>query len=111
MNKDTYPIDPLQARPLVLSALAPPGKETADNISGISENGAVDSSAGISRPLQEWLTTEEAAQYLRVSNKRLLNLCSNGRVPFYKFGRSNRFLRNELRDLLLAQRKGGTAWE
>lgn len=55
---------------------------------------------------EEWLTTAEAASYLRVGSKRLLNLCSNGRIPHYKLGRSNRFLKSELRELLLSQRRG-----
>ncbi len=55
----------------------------------------------------EWLDTEEAAQYLRISPYQLRNLTSNGRVPYYKFGRSNRYLRKELRELLLAQSRGG----
>ncbi len=56
----------------------------------------------------EWLTTEEAAEYLRVSAKYLLNLTSNGRVRYYKFGRRNRFLLSDLRSLLLAQARGGS---
>lgn len=56
---------------------------------------------------QEWLTTSEAAQYLRISTKCLLNLASNGKIPYFKFGRRNRFLLKSLRDLLLAHAKGG----
>ena len=55
----------------------------------------------------KWLTTQEAANYLRVSPKRLLNLVSNGKIPHYKFGRSNRYLESELRELLLAHSRGG----
>lgn len=51
----------------------------------------------------EWLNTREAADFLRISPKRLLNLTSFGRVPFYKFGRSNRYLKSELDKLLRAQ--------
>ena len=55
---------------------------------------------------ESWLTTKEAAYYLRISVKFLLNLTSNGRVPYYKLGRSNRYLRSELKSLLLTQSKG-----
>jgi excisionase family DNA binding protein len=55
----------------------------------------------------QWLTTKEAAAYLRISPKYLLNLTSNGRVRYYKLGRSNRFLMSELSQLLLAQPRGG----
>ena len=39
--------------------------------------------------------------------KCLLSLTSAGKVPFYKFGRRNRFLLSELKKLLLAQPRGG----
>lgn len=54
----------------------------------------------------EWLTTPEAAAFLKISPKFLLNLASYGRVPFYKFGRSNRYLKSELEQLLRAHPKG-----
>lgn len=56
----------------------------------------------------EWLNSDEAAAYLRISPYQLRNLTSNGRVPYYKFGRSNRYLRKELRELLLGQARGGS---
>ena len=56
--------------------------------------------------MQEWLTTKEAADYLRISSKCLFNLASNGKVPYFKFGRRNRFLLSNLKDLLLAQPRG-----
>ena len=55
----------------------------------------------------EWLTTKEAADYLRLSTKSLLNLTSNGKVQYYKFGRRNRFLLSDLKRLLLAEPRGG----
>jgi excisionase family DNA binding protein len=54
----------------------------------------------------QWLTTEEAAKYLRINGATLRNLTSNGRVPYYKLGRLNRYLRSELKRLLLAHSKG-----
>lgn len=55
---------------------------------------------------QEWLTSESAAQYLGISISRLMNLTSNGAIPYYKFGRSNRYLLSELREILLSQPRG-----
>lgn len=55
---------------------------------------------------KEWLTSSEAAHYLGISTKTLMNLTSNGNVPYYKFGRRNRYLKDELRNLLLSQRRG-----
>jgi excisionase family DNA binding protein len=54
----------------------------------------------------EWLTTEEAANFLRISVKALRNMASNGQVPFYKLGRRNRYRKDELEALLLSQKRG-----
>lgn len=54
-----------------------------------------------------WLTTQEAADFLRISAKSLLNLTSNGRIPYFKFGRRNRFLLRDLQKALLGQPRGG----
>lgn len=53
-----------------------------------------------------WLTTKEAADFLRISPKCLLNLTSNGKIPYFKFGRRNRFLLSNLNKILLAQPRG-----
>ena len=55
---------------------------------------------------REWLTSAEAAQYLGISTAQLMNLTSSGKVPYYKFGRSNRYLVSELRELLMSHPKG-----
>ncbi len=55
-----------------------------------------------------WLTTKEAAEYLRITAKTLLNLTSNGKIRYFKFGRRNRFLLIDLRNLLLANSRGGS---
>ena len=55
---------------------------------------------------EEMLTSKEAADFLRVSVARLMNLTSNGKIPYYKFGRSNRYLISELKELLMSQPKG-----
>ena len=55
---------------------------------------------------REWLTSAEAAQYMRISKAQLMNLVSSGRVPYFKWGRSNRYLVSELRELLMSHPKG-----
>lgn len=55
---------------------------------------------------EEWLTTEEAAEYLKISVGSLRNMTSNGQVPFYKLARRNRYLKVELREMLLKEKRG-----
>ena len=55
----------------------------------------------------EWLTTDEAAAYLKVSVGSLRNMTSNGRVIYYKLEGRNRYRLSDLRDLLLSQKRGG----
>lgn len=55
---------------------------------------------------QEWLTSVQAATFLGMSTQALMNCCSNGKVPFYKFGRRNRYRRSELESLLSSERRG-----
>lgn len=54
----------------------------------------------------EWLNSEEAAIVLRISVKALRNMTSNGKLPFYKMGRRNRYRRDELEAQLLSQKRG-----
>lgn len=54
----------------------------------------------------EFLTTKEAAEYMRISKGRLLNMVSNGKIPHYKLGRSNRYKLSELREILLESPRG-----
>lgn len=56
----------------------------------------------------EWLTTVEAASYLGISEGSLRNMTSNGKVPYHKLGRRNRYRLADLRELLLAQKRGGS---
>ena len=55
----------------------------------------------------EWLTTKEAAEFLKISPSRLLNLCSLGEIPYSKLKRRNRYLKSDLQSLLLTTKKGG----
>jgi excisionase family DNA binding protein len=68
--------------------------------------GTSDSVAFFEIQSDKWLTTEEAAEYLRISPKSLLNEASNGNIPHYKFGRRNRYLLSELKKLLLGKPRG-----
>lgn len=54
----------------------------------------------------DWLNSKEAANYLSVSYAQLRNLTSNGRIPYYKFGRSNRFKKSELQKVLEQEPRG-----
>lgn len=54
----------------------------------------------------QWLNSEEAANILRISVKALRNMTSNGRIPFYKLGRRNRYRKDDLDKLLLSQKRG-----
>ena len=55
-----------------------------------------------------WLTTKEAAEYLRTSPNQIRNWVCQGKVRHYKlFNKSLRFKLNEL-DLL---HQGGQVWE
>jgi excisionase family DNA binding protein len=65
-----------------------------------------DETSSLTTEYSEWLTSAEAAQYLGVSTAQLMNLTSSGKVPYYKFGRSNRYLVSELRKLLMSHPKG-----
>jgi len=57
------------------------------------------------QPMQ-WLTTKQAAQYLGITEKALHNLNSLGRIPYFKFGRSNRYLRTALDKLIMTSPRG-----
>jgi excisionase family DNA binding protein len=54
----------------------------------------------------EWFNSLEAAEFLRLSVKTLRNKTSNGQIPFYKFGRLNRYRKDELESLLRSQKRG-----
>ena len=50
--------------------------------------------------LNIWLSTEEAAEYLSTTPKAILNQVHRGQIPTYKFGRLNRYKREDLDRLL-----------
>ena len=57
--------------------------------------------------IQIWLTTDEAAQYLRVSPGALRVMVYRGLIKPYKLGRRSRFRREELDKLLESSVKKG----
>lgn len=53
-----------------------------------------------------WMTTAEAARYLKIEIGSFYNLISQGKIPYYKLQSQNRFLRSELDALILSQPRG-----
>lgn len=54
-----------------------------------------------------WVSTSEAAAYLGIPVGSLRNLTSNGKIPYCKLGRLNRYLLSDLDRVLLENRQGG----
>jgi excisionase family DNA binding protein len=50
-----------------------------------------------------WMNSDDAAEYLRISKSRLHNLTSSGELKYYKLGRSNRYLKEDLDRFLSRQ--------
>lgn len=44
----------------------------------------------------EYMTSDEVQEYLGYSKSRINNLCSQGRIPFYKDGNRRIFIRQEI---------------
>ncbi len=59
-------------------------------------------------PSGEWLTAQEAAEYFRIPIGTIRNWTSNGKLPHYKIGRCVRYKKDELRGLLLRNKRGGS---
>ena len=55
---------------------------------------------------RNWLSTEQAAEYLSISKGELLNKCSLGKITYFKCGRKNLF-RREILDQFVLQNKRG----
>ncbi len=56
--------------------------------------------------IEEWLDTTQAAAYLKLTVGALRNMTSNGQVPYHKLGKRNRYRVDDLRQLLLSQKRG-----
>ena len=54
-----------------------------------------------------WLTSEEAATYLRIPVGSVRNFVYQGILPFYKFQRRLRFKKSDLEKILEASKQGG----
>lgn len=69
---------------------------------------AIDDSRDQHRSLttEEWLDSVQAAAYLKISIGALRNMTSNGQLPYHKLGKRNRYRTEELRELLLSQKRG-----
>lgn len=63
------------------------------------------SESNINKDMVTWFNTAEAAEYLSISKGQLLNLVSKGEIPYYKLGRSNRYRKEELDELLVSTRR------
>ncbi len=57
---------------------------------------------------EKMMSTREAADFLGIPVGSLRNLTSQGKIPYYKLGRRNRYSRNELTQLLLSNKRGGS---
>lgn len=85
--------------PFVLSGTSPPtSQQFFDN--------QIDESSKLMDLSVCWLNTNEAAAYLRISPASLRNSTSNGKVPYYKYGRLNRYLKSDLDKILFSQKRG-----
>jgi excisionase family DNA binding protein len=78
-------------------------KELSENrIAGNSPQN-LNSEIGNEIQAEKWLTTKEAAEYLRISAGSLRNMIANGSMKISgKLGTRNRFLQSDLKKLLLA---------
>ena len=67
----------------------------------IKPNSTITNTSSFSFKLEEeWLTSKEAAHYLKISIKTLMNLSSNGQILYFKFGRLNRYQKSDLAKLI-----------
>ena len=104
MKKNSVVQQPAKRRRKKLPEQGVPNKTT------ITNNCRTDGALALSME-KVWMTTEEAASYLRISAPTLRNLTSNGKIPVYKLGRRNRYLKSDLDKLLEATKRGGNTWE
>ena len=57
---------------------------------------------------ERFMTAHEVAEFLRIPYQSVLNMTSAGQLPYFKLGGRNRYLKNELRELLLGNRRGSS---
>jgi hypothetical protein len=54
----------------------------------------------------ELMDSPAAAKFLGISEANLRNKVSCGQIPYYKFGRRNRYVKAELENLILNNKRG-----
>jgi excisionase family DNA binding protein len=81
------------------SAFASATSISSEQVFENKENKIASATAESLGPIK-WLTTNEAARYLRVSISSIKTMIYRGQVRVYKLGRRNRFLMNELERLI-----------
>ena len=88
-------------------------KESAREASGRQQAERLPAtSATRSGQARKWLNAEQAAAYLALpSRKALYEIVRQGRVPFYRFGHSLRFLPAELDEVVEAGRMRRAVYE
>ncbi len=59
----------------------------------------------------DWMNSSQAAEYLKLDVNTLMNLSSNGTVPYYKLGRKNLYLKSELDKIIQLNPRGVRPWE
>ncbi len=81
---------------------------TTENVVDLEDGYDIEESKGslIIEDEIEWLTTNEAAAYMRLSVGSFRNMVSDGHIPHFKLGRRNRYKRSELRNLLSSEARG-----
>ena len=57
--------------------------------------------------MDEYLTSKEAQEYLKVSSVTLWRLAKEGKIAVYKIHNRNRYRRNELDEFMERHRVGG----
>jgi len=67
----------------------------------------LNSESSLKTEYEEWMTSKEAAAYLRIGIHSLMNMASNGQIKYYKLGRRNRYRLSDLKQLLMANARGG----
>lgn len=80
--------------------------------SKVEVNPVISNQSSLKSESDEWLTSVEVCNYLKISKKTLMNNVSLGHIPRFKLGRLNRYLKSEIERLVLpTPRRGESRWE
>jgi len=105
-----FPLNPRAPMTLPLQPVDRNGKKSASTFASVRPTPAGAKAQLFDNQIcqsQEWLTTEEAAAYLRISVGALRNMTCNGQVPYHKLFGRNRYKIEDLQSLHLKKEKGG----